>query len=117
VLGVVLTCISLEIPDEKIVKGIKNYKGIPGRTNKRVIENSTIIEEINPGINTQAIKESVNNYCISVVENLRKLLVGKNNVVGHNVVLFACYFYIIGLFCLTSSRFASPRYRNPPSVG
>ena len=60
VLGVVLTCISLEIPDEKIVKGIKNYKGIPGRTNKRVIENSTIIEEINPGINTQAIKESVN---------------------------------------------------------
>lgn len=60
VLGVVLTCICLEIEDDKIIKGLENYKGIPGRTNKRTIENSTIIEEINPGINTQAIKESVN---------------------------------------------------------
>ena len=60
VLGVVLTAISLEIPNDKIVNGIKNYKGIPGRTNKKQIENSIIIEEINPGINTKAIEESVN---------------------------------------------------------
>ena len=60
VLGVVLTSLCLEIPEQKIIDGLKNYKGIPGRTNKKTIENSIIIEEINPGINTQAIKESMN---------------------------------------------------------
>ena len=60
VLGVVLTCISLEISNDKIINGILNYKGIPGRTNKKTIKNSIIIEEINPGLNTQAIKESIN---------------------------------------------------------
>ena len=60
VLGVVLTCLCLEIPAETIVDNIANYKGIPGRTNKKTIENSTVIEEINPGLNTQAIKESIN---------------------------------------------------------
>lgn len=60
VLGVVLTALCLEIPQDKIINGIENYRGIPGRTNKRQIENSTIIEEINPGINTKAIEESIN---------------------------------------------------------
>ena len=60
VLGIVLTAISLEIPKEKIIQGLENYKGIPGRTNKRKIENITVIEEINPGINTKAIEESIN---------------------------------------------------------
>lgn len=59
-LGVVLTCLSLEIDVKKIIAGIENYKGIPGRTNKKQLENSTIIEEINPGLNTQSIKESIN---------------------------------------------------------
>ena len=59
VLGVVLTCLCLEIKTEKIITGLENYKGIPGRTNKKTIENSTIIEEINPGLNTEAIKESI----------------------------------------------------------
>ena len=72
VLGVVLTCLSLEISPDKIIRGIENYKGIPGRTNRKTIGNSIIIEEINPGLNTQAIKESVNmisdleNYYISI---------------------------------------------------
>lgn len=60
VLGVVLTCLSLETDPEKIIAGLGNYKGIPGRTNRKTVENSIIIEEINPGLNTQAIKESVN---------------------------------------------------------
>lgn len=60
VLGVVLTCICLEIPHDKIVSGIANYGGIPGRTNKRTIDKSIVIEEINPGINTEAIKQSIN---------------------------------------------------------
>ena len=59
VLGVALTALASEISEDKIVKGLKSYRGIPGRTNKRVIENSIIIEEINPGINTEAIKKSI----------------------------------------------------------
>lgn len=59
-LGVILTCLSLEIDVKKIIARIENYKGIPGRTNKKQLENSIIIEEINPGLNTQAIKESIN---------------------------------------------------------
>lgn len=59
VLGVVLSCLSLNIEDEKIISGLKKYKGIKGRTNKKTIKNSIIIEEINPGINTKAIKESI----------------------------------------------------------
>lgn len=65
VLGVVLTCLSLEISTDKIISGLANYKGIPGRTTKKTMGNSIIIEEINPGLNTQAIKESIN-----MIENL-----------------------------------------------
>ena len=65
VLGVILTCLSLEIESDKIIKGLGNYKGIPGRTTKK-IENSTIIEDINPGLNTEAIKESIN-----MIQNLK----------------------------------------------
>ena len=72
ILGVVLTCLSLEISADQIINGIENYKGIPGRTNRKTIGNSIIIEEINPGLNTQAIKESINmiddlkNYYVSI---------------------------------------------------
>lgn len=59
VLGVVLTSLSSEINEEDIKKGLGNYKGIPGRTNKKIIENSIVIEEINPGINTEAIRKSI----------------------------------------------------------
>lgn len=59
VLGVILTALCLEISEEKIIAGLKNYRGIPGRTNLKLVENSTIIEEINPGINTNAIRSSI----------------------------------------------------------
>ena len=65
VLGVVLTSIASEICVDKIVQGLKKYRGIPGRTNKKTIENSIVIEEINPGINTEAIKKS-----IEMIDNL-----------------------------------------------
>ena len=58
-LGVVLTCLALEIPHEKIIEGLKRFKGITGRTNKKIIDGCIIIEEINPGINTDAIKKSI----------------------------------------------------------
>lgn len=72
VLGVVGTALSLNISKNKIIDGLKNYKGIPGRTNKQIIDNSIIIEEINPGINTKAIEASINmlnnksDYIISI---------------------------------------------------
>jgi len=49
-----------------------NYNGITGRTNKRSKDGITIIEEINPGINTDAIRQSINmiedleNYYVSI---------------------------------------------------
>lgn len=101
VLGVVLTSISLEIPNDTIVKNIKNYKGIPGRTNKKTVENSIIIEEINPGLNTQAIKESINmiddldeyyisiggDYGITCEEIDEEKLAGFLNTIDHEIIL------------------------------
>ena len=72
VLGIVGTALSLNIDKDKIINGLKNYKGIPGRTNKKNMGKITIIEEINPGINTKAIEASINmvnddeNYIISI---------------------------------------------------
>ena len=71
VLGVIGTALSLNINENKIINGLKNYRGIPGRTNKKNIGNITVIEEINPGINTKAIEASINmlpddSYIISI---------------------------------------------------
>lgn len=60
VLGVVLTALTLEMSEEQIFEGLENYNGITGRTNKRSNGEFIIIEEINPGINTDAIKQSIN---------------------------------------------------------
>lgn len=60
VLGVVGTALSLNVDKNKIINGLKNYKGIPGRTNMKPVKNITVIEEINPGINTKAIEASIN---------------------------------------------------------
>jgi len=101
VLGVVLTCISLEVPVEKIIDNIRNYKGIPGRTNKKTIGNSIIIEEINPGLNTKAIQESINmidnlndyyisiggDYGITCEEIDEEKLAGFLNTLDHEIIL------------------------------
>ena len=70
ILGVVLTALCLEIDEATICENIKNYNGIPGRTNKRKIKNSTVIEEINPGLNTEAVRQS-----IEMVRNLDGYLI------------------------------------------
>ena len=59
VLGVVGVALSLGIDKETIRKGLKKYNGIPGRSSIKKIRDSTIIEEINPGINATAIKKSI----------------------------------------------------------
>lgn len=70
ILGVVETALALEIDENKIIEGLENYRGIAGRTNKRTVDGITIIEEINPGINTKAIEASINmvnpDYIISI---------------------------------------------------
>ena len=64
-LGVILTSLALEIDEYKIIEGLANFNGITGRTAKRSNGDYTVIEEINPGINTDAIRQSV-----EMIENL-----------------------------------------------
>lgn len=70
VLGVIGVSLSLNIDEKQIQNGLKNYKGIPGRSSIKKINNSTIIEEINPGINVTAIKKS-----IDMIKNLDNYVV------------------------------------------
>jgi len=60
VLATVTTALSCDIDDDIIISGLANFKGIKGRTSLKIQENSIIIEEINPGINTKAIESSIN---------------------------------------------------------
>ena len=72
VLGVILTGICLEIDEDKIIDGLANFNGITGRTSKRSNGNFTAIEEINPGINTDAIRQSIemianlDEWCVAI---------------------------------------------------
>jgi UDP-N-acetylmuramyl pentapeptide synthase len=59
VLCVICASLSLNIPLNQIINGLKQFKGVEGRTSVRNYENIKIIEEINPGINVTAIKKSV----------------------------------------------------------
>lgn len=51
--------LAFEIPINRIITGINNFRGIKGRTSLRKEGRSLIIEEINPGINVSTIKKSV----------------------------------------------------------
>ncbi|MGZ7043267.1 MAG: coenzyme F430 synthase [Methanobacterium sp.] len=51
--------LSMNTPLKHIIRGLKRFKGIQGRTSIREYKNTKIIEEINPGINVTAIKKSV----------------------------------------------------------
>lgn len=59
VLGVISTALSLNASHEMIINGLNNFKGIKGRSSIKKLENSYIIEEINPGINVESIKKSI----------------------------------------------------------
>ena len=51
----------LDVEIENIQSSLKNMKSIPGRTSYKYMEDKLVIEEINPGLNTTSIKESVDN--------------------------------------------------------
>ena len=78
VLAGVTTALALNISEEDIKKGLENFKGIPGRSSRKTIENSYIIEEINPGINTKAIESSIN--MIKQVEDYYIIIGGKYGI-------------------------------------
>ena len=78
VLTAISTALTLEIDEETIIKGIANFHGIEGRTQVKTIQNSRIIEEINPGINTKAIESSIN--MINDIENYIIIIGGKYGV-------------------------------------
>lgn len=44
---------------QQIIDGLKNFTGLEGRSSVEKIENVTIIEEINPGINITAIENAI----------------------------------------------------------
>ena len=58
-LGAITVSLASNISEDKIINGLENYKGIIGRSSKKTVKNSLIIEEINPGINTKAIENSI----------------------------------------------------------
>jgi len=58
VLSAVCASLILEVPIKTIQRGLKNYRGIKGRTSIKKIGKITIIEEINPGINVKAVEKS-----------------------------------------------------------
>lgn len=59
VLSAICASLILKTPVDQIKSGLKNFKGIDGRTSIKDYQGSKIIEEINPGINVTAIKKSV----------------------------------------------------------
>jgi len=59
VLSAICASLTLNAPIENVKSGLKNFRGIKGRTSVKKYDGSTVIEEINPGINITTIKKSV----------------------------------------------------------
>lgn len=59
ILSVICTALTLETPIDTIKKGLKSFKGIKGRTSIRDHRGVRVIEEINPGLNVEAVKKAV----------------------------------------------------------
>jgi coenzyme F430 synthetase len=58
-LSAICGSLSMGISKKVIIRSLKNFRGLPGRTSLKNLHGSRIIEEINPGINVTAIKKSV----------------------------------------------------------
>ena len=56
VLAAASAALALGFDVEDVQRGVKDYHGIPGRTSMRQLNGTTIIEEINPGLNVRAIE-------------------------------------------------------------
>ena len=78
VLCTICASLTLNTPINQIKKGLKEFKGIKGRSSIRQYNKSKIIEEVNPGINVTAIKKAVE--MISSYENPTLIFGGKYGV-------------------------------------
>jgi len=58
-LSAICGSLSMGTSKEVIIQGLKNFRGLPGRTSFKNQHGSRIIEEINPGLNMAAIKKTV----------------------------------------------------------
>ena len=59
VLASITTALTYDINKKVIIMGLSNFVGIKGRTSLKTQKGQVIIEEINPGINTKAIENSI----------------------------------------------------------
>lgn len=59
ILSVICTALTLETPIDTIKKGLNSFRGIKGRTSIRDYMGVRVIEEINPGLNVEAVKKAV----------------------------------------------------------
>ena len=63
-LAAISGALTLDISIKQIQEGLRNFKGVRGRSSRRNLDEKIIIEEINPGINAEAIK-----YTLKMAEN------------------------------------------------
>lgn len=59
VLAAICASLTLQVPEEKIVEGLKNFRGLKGRTSIKKYKGIRVIEEINPGLNVSAVKKAL----------------------------------------------------------
>lgn len=79
ILCTITTALSLKNTPQQITKKLKNTPQIPGRSSQKKINNyTTITEEINPGLNTQAIKKAI--QTINKKENPITILGGQYGI-------------------------------------
>lgn len=79
ILCTITTALTLNTPPQKIQEKLKNTPQIPGRSSqKKINKQTTITEEINPGLNTQAIKKAI--QTINKKENPITILGGQYGI-------------------------------------
>jgi coenzyme F430 synthetase len=78
VLSAISAALTLKVPVKKIKAGLKNFKGIRGRTSITNQNGVTVIKEINPGINVAAVEKSLD--FIKNLENSSVILGGKYGI-------------------------------------
>ncbi|AEG17360.1 coenzyme F430 synthase [Methanobacterium paludis] len=78
VLSVICACLTIETPIETIKLGLKNFRGLKGRTSIKKYKGSVILEEINPGLNVTALKKAVD--MVKDVDDVGVIFGGKYGV-------------------------------------
>ena len=78
VMAAVSAALMFEMPIKSIQVGMANFKGLKGRTSINCMEGIRIIEEINPGLNVAAVKESL--YMMDDMDDVAIVFGGKYGV-------------------------------------